>query len=246
MQIVSHKAPRLPRTHMACDVPIDPKLLQYEATKDCFSKAFFCPIVGRMGAGKTSTCISLLKGVFKRCFEDVLVLIPEISLHSIDEKDNIFAELPPENLYHDFTEENMKEIEQRCLDNAKEGYNTLLIIDDFGTRMKDIKSPEYKILKRLIIKIRHFHTSIFILCQNIFQYEKSIREVATSICFFDCGVSQNLKIMREYLPYNDAQCQEIMSSFDNPHDHLLLNTYSHRVFRNLKDELIFPQNDLKK
>jgi hypothetical protein len=226
---------------MACDVPIDPKLLQYEATKDCFSHAFFCPITGRMGSGKTSTVISLMKSVFRKCFEDVIVVIPEISLHSIDEKDNIFAELPPENLYHEFNEENMTEIEKRCMENAREGYNTLLIIDDFGSRFKDAKSPEYKILKRMIIKIRHFHTSIFLLAQNIFQFEKAIREVATSILFFDLGVSQNEKVMREFLPYNEKQCEEIMSAFVNPHDHLLLNTYTHRVFRNMRDELVFPK-----
>ena len=192
-----------------------------------------------MGSGKTSTIISLLKGVFHGVFEDIIVVIPAISLNSIAEEDNVFADLPEENIYNDFNQQNMEEIEKRIIENAGEGANTLLIMDDFGSRLKDLKAPEYKILKRLIIKIRHLRTSIMILAQNIFQYEKQVRENATSVLFFDLGVSQNQKLIKEYLPYNEKQCEEIIQSFNNPHDFIIFNTRSHRLFRNMKDELVF-------
>lgn len=244
MKIKTHQAPSLPRTHMTVDEPIDKKLLKYEPIKDCFSQASFTLLTGRMGSGKTSTTISLIKGVFKKCFHDIIIVIPAISLRSIKEEDNVFALLPDENIFHDFNEETMREIEKRVTENANDGYNTLLIVDDFGSRMKDLSSPEYKVFKRLVIKIRHLRTSMMLLCQNIFQLEKQVRELVTNVLFFDMGVSQNEKLIREFLPYNDKQCEDIMSAFTKPHDFIILNTISHRLFRNLKDELLFEKNDL--
>lgn len=239
MEIVRHKAPRLPKTTMVCDRCIDERLEKYEAIKDNFAKAFFTLIVGRMGQGKTSTVISMIKGIFKKTFEDIIVVIPAISLQSIAPEDNVFAMLPEENIYHDFNEENMTDIEKRVMENSAEGYNTLLIIDDFGSAFAQEKDPANKILKRMAIKIRHMKCSIMLLQQNIFQLPKKLREVATNLLMFDLGVSQNEKVIKEFLPYNQKECEEIMSAFESPHDHIILNTRSHRLFRNLRDELVF-------
>ncbi len=239
MEIVRHKAPRLPKTTMVCDECIDPKLEKYEAIKDNFSKAFFTLIVGRMGQGKTSTIISLMKSVFRRAFADMFVIIPAISLQSIAPEDNVFALLPDENIYHDFNEENMSDIEKRVMENSANGDVSLLIIDDFGSAFSNEKDPANKILKRMAIKIRHMKCSIMLLQQNIFQLPRRLREVVTSLLFFDLGVSQNEKVIKEFLPYNQKQCEEIMDSFESPHDTIILNTRSHRIFRNLQDELVF-------
>jgi hypothetical protein len=241
MRIIKHSAPRLSKTTMVCDNEIDPKLLKHEAVKVCYSKAFFCPIIGRMGAGKTSILISMIKSVFKRVFHDIFVIIPSISLTSIAAEDNVFSMLPEENIYNEFTEETMTEIENRVMDNSREGCNTLLIIDDFGSQFKDLSTPENKILKKLVIKIRHLRCSMFLLCQNIFQLPKATREVATSILFYDLGVSQNEKLVKEYLPFNQKQCGEIIGTFQNPHDYILFDTRSHRVFKNLNEELVFEE-----
>jgi DNA replication protein DnaC len=239
MEIVRHKAPRLPKTTMVCDNCIDDKLEKYEAVKDNFSKAFFTLVVGRMGQGKTSTVISLMKGIFRRVFADIFVIIPAISLQSIAPEDNVFALLPEDNVYHDFTEETMSDIEKKVMENSAHGDNSLLIIDDFGSAFANEKDPANKILKRMAIKIRHMKCSIMLLQQNIFQLPKKLREVATSLLMFDLGVSQNEKVIKEILPYNQKQCEEIMEAFESPHDHIILNTRSHRLFRNLQDELVF-------
>ena len=80
---------------MTCDNPIDDKLLKHEAIKTCFSRHSFTIVAAKMGAGKTSTTLALLKSVFSRCFHNIFVIIPENSLNSIPEKDNLF--LPKEN-----------------------------------------------------------------------------------------------------------------------------------------------------
>jgi len=239
MDIIRYKAPRLPKTTMVCDECIDAKLEKYEAVKDNFSRAFFTLIVGRMGSGKTSTIISMMKSMFRRTFADIFVVIPAISLQSIAPEDNVFALLPEENIYNDFTEETMQDIEKRVMENSANGDHSLLIIDDYGSAFSNEKDPANKILKRMAIKIRHMKCSIMLLQQNIFQLPKKLREVATSLLFFDLGVSQNEKVIKEFLPYNQKQCEEIIEAFENPHDHIILNTRSHRLFRNLRDELVF-------
>lgn len=241
LTIVKHKAPKLPQTKMTVDNVIDRKMEKYEPVRDCFSKSFFCPVIGRMGQGKTSTVISLLKGAFKNVFEDILVVIPSGSLSSISPEDNVFSSLPEENIFDDFNEETMNAINDKITENASQKENTLLIIDDFASRFKDTKSPEFKMLKRIIITIRHKRTSILLLSQNIFQMEKQVRELATCVLFFDLGVSQNNKLIKEYLPYNEKQCEQIIQSFEHPHDFIVFNTKSHRLFRNLKDELVFNE-----
>lgn len=233
--------PKLPIVKMTCDVPIDKKLLEHEAIKVCFSMYSFSIIAGKMGQGKTSTTLSLLKSVFNGCFHNIFVIIPENSLNSIPQKDNMF--LPKENeskyIYHEYNVETLQEILDMLTEESGEGYSSLLIIDDMGSQFKSNKEAE-KILNHIIIRMRHLKTSILLLTQNIYQNPKKWREVATNLICFDLGKSQMEKIFNEFFDYKKEQFDEIMKLYKNPWDYLLLNLKHKRLFFDF-NEILFEQ-----
>lgn len=233
--------PKLKTVRMSCDLPIDKKLENYEAIKTCFSNHNFTIFAGLMGQGKTSTLLSYMKTIFPRCFNDVYVVIPEISLNSIPAKDNIFLNVPEinneEHLFHDYSVETLETIYNSLTDNSSEGYSSILIIDDFGSKIKD-KETE-KILNKIIIKMRHLKTSIFLLSQNVYQIPKRMREIATNLICFNLGKSQMKKVFDDFFEYKPQQFEQIMKLYKSPHDYLLLNLKYKRLFYNF-DEVKFP------
>lgn len=231
MKIVKHSKPKIQPVMMTCDESIDKKLEQHEAVKTCFSRYSFTIIAGKMGSGKTSTTLSLLRAVFAGCFHNIYVIIPENSLHSIPEKDNLF--LPKENenkfIYHEYNEDTLTEILEQLQEDSAEGYSSLLIVDDFSSSFKTDKGAE-RILNKIIIRMRHLKTSIMLLSQNIYQNPKKWREVATNLICFDLGKSQMEKIFNEFFDYKRDQFDEIMKLYKNPWDYLLLNLKHKRLF----------------
>lgn len=226
--------PKLRQTKMVCDGIIDPKLEQWPAVKACWGKHNFTIVCGLMGAGKTSTIISLFNGSeeapLKEVYHDLYVIMPEISLQSISKKDNIFEKhCDEEHLYHDYNEEVLQTLYDKFVDNSAQGYSSCLIIDDFGSSFKTEKEAE-KILNKMIIKMRHLKLTIFLLGQNIYQMPKKWREVASNLLCFNLGKSQMQKIFDEFYDYKKDQFEKIMSLYKTPHDFLLLNLKYKRLF----------------
>jgi hypothetical protein len=232
--------PKITKVTMNCDLPIDPKLEKYESIKTCFSNHNFTILAGLMGQGKTSTMISLMKNVFRKCYNDVYVIIPQISLHSISDKDNIFLAdgiNDEDHLYHEYNGDTLETIYQKLVENASDDYTSMLIIDDFGANFRTDKQAE-KVLNKIIIKMRHLKCSIFLLGQNIFQLPRKWREIATNLICFNLGKSQMKKIFDEFFEYKQEQFDEIMKLYKSPHDYLLLNLKYKRLFYNF-DEVKF-------
>jgi hypothetical protein len=88
------------------------------------NKSFHMAFVGRPGFGKTSLAINLIaeKTSGHRCyyrkFDEVYVMMPKGSLASL--KDNPFESLPADNIYNDFTLENLYDLEMKLEENAEE------------------------------------------------------------------------------------------------------------------------------
>jgi len=241
LQIKKLEKPKLSQVKMNCDIPIDKKLEKFEAIKTAFSRYNFTILCGLMGQGKTSTMISLMKHVFPGCFHDVFIIIPQASLNSISPKDNIFENEPDinndEHLYHEYNVEVLEKIYDKLTENAEDGYNSILIIDDFGGEFRTNKEAE-KILNKIIIKMRHLKTSIFLLAQNIYQLPPRWRQIATNLLCFNLGKQQMEKVFDEFFSYNKTQFQQIMKLYENPHDYLLLNLKYKRLFYKF-DEVVF-------
>lgn len=229
---------------MMCDEVIDEKLEQYEAIKTCFAKHNFTIIAGKMGQGKTSLAINMLrsKNIWKKTFNDIYVVIPEISLHSIADKDNVFLKYldDGEHLYHEYDEVVLSDIYDKLLENSREGNNSLLLVDDMGSQFKTNHKAE-AVLNKIIIKMRHLKTSVVLLGQNIYQMPKKWREVATNLITFNLGKSQMEKIFNEFYDLKKEQFIELMKLYQHPHDYLILCLKHQRIFYNW-DEVSFEDD----
>ena len=228
--------PNLTKIKMNCDDVIHEKLTKYPMVSDCWSTSSFNVVVGKMGQGKTSLVTALVKKVFCRCFESIYIIIPPNSRASID--NDIFGKNLPEDQIHDtLTYDGLCEIYEKLQENSSEGYNSLLIIDDFQSQLKDPKI--LNVLQKIITKMRHLRVTIFLLNQNFQKLEKSLRELISSLLVFNLGKSQLEKIFDEVIQINKDKYQELTDlAFKDKHDWLCFNLHkSRKIYRNF-DEII--------
>ena len=227
--------PELRHVKMSCDNVIHEKLLKYPMIQEAFSTTSFNIICGRMGSGKTSLLTSLVKGVFKKCFETIYVFMPSNSRESI-ENDIYGKNLPPNQLFDTLTLDNLSQVYSEIQDNSKEKYNSLIIIDDFQVSLKD---PE--IIKVLIItKMRHLRTTIFLLQQNFQSLVKPLRELVSNVITFNIGKSQLDKLFIEAIQMDKDHYQALIDlCFVNPHDWILVNLHKSRTVYRMGDKIVF-------
>ena len=234
--------PDLGHIKMNCDDIIAEKLTKYPMIKEAFSTTSFNVLVGRMGSGKTSLLTSLVKKVFKKCFETIYVFMPSNSRASI-ENDIYGKHLPEDQLFDTLTLDNITEVYNSIQENASEGYNSLIIIDDFQVALKD---PEIlKVLQKIITKMRHLRTTIFLLQQNFQALAKPLRELVSNLIIFNLGKSQLEKVFDEVIQLHKDKYQQIIDiAFKDPHDWILINLHKSRsIYRNF-DKLIVNENEL--
>ena len=228
--------PHLQRVKMTCDDVIHEKLLKYPMIQEAFSTTSFNIICGKMGQGKTSLLTSLLKTVFKKCFESIYVFMPSNSRESI-ENDIYGKNLPPQQLFDTLTRDNLTQVYGEIQDNSKEKYNSLIIIDDFQVSLKD---PEIiKVLQKIICKIRHLRTTIFLLQQNFQALAKPLRELTSNILCFNIGKSQLEKVFDECIQMDKDKYQQLIDvCFKDPHDWILINLHKSRTIYKMFDKVI--------
>ena len=237
MKIEVYDKPKMGKVKMMCDEIIDPKLMNTELTATCFSKPHSTLLAGGQGSGKTSFIIKALRGFLRKTHHEILIFIPEPSLHSISEEDNVFLKnIPEENLFHEYTPENLEIAYQKLKSNAREGLYTILIVDDFGDQYKEKKQE--KILNKIIISQRHLRASIFVLAQNYYQLAKKTRENVTNIINWNTSKSINEKLFKEQFAMKKEQFDELMKLTPSIHDYLILNLRWKRIFLENGNEVI--------
>ena len=231
--------PNLGLVKMNCDGVIHEKLTKYPMTEEAFSTSSFNIVIGRMGSGKTSLLVSLLKNklIFAKCFETIYVFMPANSRASIE--NDLFAKnIPEEQLFDTLTFENLNGVYKDVQEHSKNKYNSLIIIDDFQVSLKD---PEIiKVLQRIVTKLRHLRTTIFLLQQNYQSLVKPLRELASNLIIFNLGKSSLERIFEEVLQMDKETFRKVIEiSFKDPHDWLLLNLHKSRSIYKGFDRLIF-------
>jgi hypothetical protein len=114
--------------------------------------------------------------------------------------------------------------------NTNEGYNSLLIIDDFQQKVKDLDIC--KALERIVIETRHLHVTSFYLVQSFQKVPKPIRELAFNLILFNIGKSQ--KVFEEVISFKKNLYDEIIDlAFQKPHDWALINLHrSKKIYQN--------------
>jgi thymidine kinase len=237
MKLEKIKSPNIKNDiKMNCDTVIDKKLMEYPMINCCFSHSNYTVLCGKMGSGKTSLLLKVLSNIYNRCFENIYIIMPPISRKSID-KNFIEKQIPEDCIYDDLTAGILEEIYLKILDNSENKENSLVIIDDMQQHLKEKDVSQS--LEKFIIKIRHLHTSIFLLCQNFKKIPKNSRQLITNLIFYDMGKSQNSQIFDEVMPISKTEFLDLMKvGFSDPHEFLCLNLKHNRIFNNFDFEII--------
>ena len=109
-----------------------------------------------------------------------------------------------------------------------------------GAYLKDKQVKQ--LLKELVMNRRHYHTSIFFLCQTYKSIEKDIRKLFSNIFLFKVSKHEMEDIMDEIYEGNKQNIDQIIKIvYDQPYNYLFINTDTQRMFKNF-DELIFSDN----
>jgi DNA replication protein DnaC len=239
MKIIELEKPKLKPVKMNVDDIIDPKLEQYPAIKQCFGTSNTTLISGGTGSGKTTWLIQMLKTIFKKVYHDIFLIMPQNSLNSISEKDNVFKKyLDPENIFHTYDVETLETIYDKVQENASDGYYSLLLIDDMGSSLKN--KAEAKLLQTMFLKNRHLRLTAFVLTQNFFQMPKLIREITNNAILFNTNKSQNEKFFNEMMNVKKDDFNTLMKRLPTTHDYILVSLKHKKMYHNW-DEILFDE-----
>lgn len=245
MKIIEHDAPDLKTVKMKVDEPLHEKLTKYPAIDTCFARSNFTVIAGKMGAGKTSILIEIMRNpdIYKRVFHQIFVIIPSGSLLSIADKDNIFDKhIPAEDMFNEYTEQNLETIYNKLVENAEHEMHSLVVIDDFGSQFRTQKKCEI-ILNKIIIRMRHLRCAVFLLAQGLTQLPLKWRQLATNLLTYNLGKSAMGRVFDEFFDFEKAQFAKVMTQFKNPHDFLLLNLKHKKIYNQHFHELSFEDEE---
>lgn len=227
--------PNLKKVKMNCDDCIDERLNKYPMSEDLWGHTSFNIILGKMGQGKTSLATNLIKTVFKKCFHHIIVFIPATSRESI-ENDIYGRYIPDEDLYDDLTEETLDEVLEKITERSSNGEYTLLLIDDFQAALKN--PVIINTLQKIITRMRHLRTTIFLLQQNFQKLAKFLRELVTNVITFNIGKSQLNKLFDEVVQMDKNKYQELIDlAFVNKNDWIAINVNGSRNIYRMFDKI---------
>jgi KaiC/GvpD/RAD55 family RecA-like ATPase len=236
IQLKILKKPNIKGVKMLCDEVIDKKLLKYPMVEDCFSRNHYTVVIGKMGQGKTSLAVQLIRDIFPSCYENIYIFMPEESRNDL-ENDIFGKNLKEDQIYNDLKSDDLDELYDILKSNKEYGENSLVLIDDFQNifKNKDIE----KSLEKLVIKLRHINTSIILLQQNFQKLPKKMRSLVFNIICFDLGKEELQEIFDEVIKKNRNQYMELLEfCFNEPHDWICVNTKSRKIYKKF-DEIVF-------
>lgn len=237
MKIIKNNKPKLDVIEMNVDDIIDKKLTKYPVIEELFGTSSTNIILGSTGSGKTALSISLIKNIFKGVFHQMIIIMPENSMISIKEKDNIFKKyIDKDDIYHDFNVDVLNEVYEKIDENASNGYYTFLFIDDYGNLLKN--NDNAKILQSMFLKNRHLRLTIFLLCQNFSQCPKIIREITNNAILFNTNKSMNEKFFNEMVNLKKEYFYELLNLMKKTHDYLVVSLKKKKIYFNW-DEIVF-------
>lgn len=244
ISLKKNKGLNLKTPEFTCDGDLAPHLKNYDMLNN-FNGYYFSGFIGRPGSGKTSLLISMLTGkkkdkVFRKVFNNVILVMPTTSRQSM--KNNIFKKHDPSKMYEEFNSPTINEIHASLLESSAEGDSTLLILDDVGAMLKrpDIQET----FKKIIYNRRHLKCAIIILLQSFMSCAKEIRKLFNNIVMFKPSKVEFINLFEELFETKKDIAQDIMNySYKDPHDWILLNVPSQRIFKGF-DEIIVHDNNI--
>ena len=107
-----------------------------------------------------------------------------------------------------------------------------------------LKRPEIQeTFRKIIYNRRHLKCAIIILLQSYMSIPKEIRKLFNSLIMFKPPKTEFINLFEELFETKKEMAQDIMSfGYKEPHDWLLLNVPSQRLFKGF-DEIIAHNPD---
>ena len=242
LSIKKNKKINLDIPSFLCDSGINPKLNEFPMLKHLNSYCFNI-IIGKPRSGKTSLIISFMqnKNIFKKQFNNVLIIMPSISRQSL--KKNIFEKHNQEKLYDELNSVTINDIYNKLNEYTNDNENTLLIMDDIGASLKN-KDIEKK-LKEIIYNRRHLKCQIIILCQSYLSLPKEIRKMVNNIFIMHKPNKPEITILFDEIieQKKDIALDIIKYSLKKPHDYLMINIDNQKFYSNF-DEIIINDDEI--
>ena len=205
---------------------------------------YFTAFIGKPGSGKTSLVVAMLTGkkkkkVFRKCFNNVLLVMPTTSRNSM--KNNIFKKHTEDKMYDELTYSSITDINNKLESYSEEKETTLLILDDVGASLKN--NEIQKTLRKIIYNRRHLKVHIIMMIQSFLSVPKEIRKLFNNIFMFKPSKVEFENLFDELFEQKKDMALDVMKYvFTNPHDYLMLNVDSQRMYKNF-DEIIVKQDD---
>jgi len=209
-----------------------------------FNGFVFSGFIGRPGSGKTSLLVSMLTGrkkdkVFRKVFNNVILVMPTTSRNSM--KNNIFKKHVPVRMFDELDYKTINTIHSQLLHSSTENESTLLILDDVGAMLKRPEIQET--FRKIIYNRRHLKCAIIILLQSYMSIPKEIRKLFNNVVMFKPPKTEFINLFEELFETKKEMALDIMSfAYKEPHDWLLLNVPSQRLFKSF-DEIIVHNPD---
>ena len=239
IKIKENKKPNIEKIKFECDNILHKKLDEYELTKEFLNKSNTTLFIGRQGSGKTSLMVNFVKKLYRKVFHFVYIFMPKSSRNSLN--NNIFDKhLSEDQIFDELNQKNISILYEKLKENSENGHRSLIIYDDV---QKSLKNHSVLLsLKNIIANQRHLKVVNFILLQNYFALDKSLRELCNNIILFKLNKTQTEKIFIENVESAKDKFEYIRDCvFDKPYEWMFINVPTQRIFKGF-DEILYDDD----
>ena len=163
----------------------------------------------------------------------------------MSEKDNPFLALSSEKIYHEFNYEILERIFNQVVQYAAEEEDTLLLIDDFASELKN--GDVLKLLNSLINNRRHLRLSVIMSVQTNKSIPLSNRKTINILVLFKCTNKAEIKSIWEEMSFlsKDTFFDLLMYVFQKPFDYLVLDRDNNEYYRRWNKIEVYSNNETK-
>lgn len=189
--------------------------------------AVFC---GSGGSGKSSLMMNLIKGPYKKKFDNIYYFCPMVSFTSV--KNHPFKK--HDKVYHDFTVSALSEIYNELEEKKEEKLNeySLIILDDLADCLKN--NDVQILMNKMMIKSRHLQVSWIISLQAYYYFPKQLRRQITNFILFKTkSIDEFQSLARELFNMNSDDALTLYNYvFDKNYNHLDVDTVTNTYYKN--------------
>ena len=200
--------------------------------------AFSMLLSAKPGSGKTTLLCTLLenKAYYKRKYDNIFAFIPPNSLASLPKKSLLKRH---DKIYDSLTIGHLEKVLARCRESSEEDENSLLVIDDCMSELKDheiLRTLEYLTANR-----RHLRTSTIICTQVYNSLPLILRKCLSHVVLFKLGNGkEKTSVLEEcFAGIKKEDAEELLRmTHKDKHSFILIDQKDGRYYDSNLDELV--------